>query len=46
MLGFIERAGAWYTLEGERFQGREKLVLGVKENLDLQDMLIDKVLNA
>jgi len=46
MLGFIERAGAWYTLEGERFQGREKLVLGVKENLDLQDMLINKVMNA
>jgi recombination protein RecA len=46
MLGFIERAGAWYSLEGERFQGREKLVLGVKENLDLQNMLINKVMNA
>jgi len=46
MLGFIERAGAWYTAEGERFQGREKLVLGVKENLDLQEMLINKVTNA
>ncbi len=45
MLGFIERAGAWYTAEGERFQGREKLVLGVKENLDLQDLLIKKVTN-
>jgi len=46
MLGFVERAGAWYTVEGERFQGREKLVLGVKENLDLQDILINKVTNA
>jgi recombination protein RecA len=46
MLGYIERAGAWYTLEGERFQGRDKLVLGVKENLDLQDILINKVMNA
>jgi recombination protein RecA len=46
MLGYIERAGAWYTLEGERFQGRDKLVLGVKENLDLQDMLINRVMNA
>jgi recombination protein RecA len=45
-LGIIERAGAWYTCEGERFQGRDKLVLGVKENLDLQEMLIDKVANA
>ena len=46
MLGMIERAGAWYTFEGERFQGREKLILGVKENLDLQELLIQKVSNA
>jgi len=45
MLGFVERAGAWYTVEGERFQGREKLVLGVKENLDLQELLVKKVTN-
>lgn len=43
ILGFIERAGAWYTCEGERYQGREKLVLGVKENLDMQESLIKKV---
>jgi recombination protein RecA len=42
-LGFIERGGAWYTVEGERFQGRDKLVLGVKEDLDLQELLIKKV---
>jgi len=42
-IGVIERGGAWYTVEGERFQGRDKLVLGVKENLDLQDLLIKKV---
>lgn len=46
MLGLIERAGAWYTCEGERFQGRDKLVLGVKENLDLQELLIKKVSNV
>jgi recombination protein RecA len=46
ILGFIERAGAWYTCEGERFQGRDKLVLGVKENLDIQESLINKVNNA
>jgi len=45
MLGFIERGGAWYTCEGERFQGREKLVLGVKENLDIQESLMQKVIN-
>lgn len=43
ILGFIERAGAWYTANGERFQGREKLVLGVKEDLDLQDWLREKI---
>jgi recombination protein RecA len=46
MLGFIERAGAWYTVEGERYQGRDKLVLGVKEDLNLQEALIEKVVNA
>ena len=46
MLGLIERSGAWYTVEGERYQGREKLVLGVKENLDLQDLLIEKIKNV
>lgn len=46
MLGFVERAGAWYTVEGERYQGRDKLVLGVKENLDIQEALINKVSNA
>ena len=45
ILGFIERGGAWYTVEGERFQGREKLVAGIKENLDLQELLIKKVSN-
>lgn len=44
-IGVIERGGAWYTVEGERFQGRDKLVLGVKENLDLQELLIAKVSN-
>jgi recombination protein RecA len=43
MLGFVERSGAWYTVEGERYQGRDKLVLGVKENLDLQETLMKKV---
>ena len=45
MLGFIERGGAWYTVEGERYQGRDKLILGVKENLDIQEALIKKVNN-
>jgi recombination protein RecA len=43
MLGFVERSGAWYTVEGERFQGRDKLVAGVKEDLDMQETLFKKV---
>lgn len=46
ILGFIERGGAWYTCEGERFQGRDKLVAGVKENLDIQQALMEKISNA
>jgi len=46
ILGYIERGGAWYTCEGERFQGREKLVAGVKENLDIQEALMKKIANA
>jgi len=44
-MGLIERAGSWYTVEGERYQGREKLVLGVKEDLGLQETLTKKVNN-
>jgi len=39
LRGFVERAGAWYTVNEERFQGREKLIAGVREDLDLQDFL-------
>lgn len=43
MMGLVERAGAWYTVEGERFQGRDKLVAGIKEQLDIQELLVKKV---
>jgi recombination protein RecA len=46
MMGLVERAGAWYTVEGERFQGRDKLVAGVKEQLDIQELLTKKVTNG
>lgn len=46
LLGIIERGGAWYTVEGERFQGRDRMIAGVKENLDLQDALKEKVSDA
>lgn len=41
--GLIERSGSWYTVEGERFQGRDKLILGVKEDINLKELLIKKV---
>ena len=46
MLGMIERSGAWYTLEKERYQGREKLIAGVKENETIKNMLMEKIMNV
>ena len=45
-LGIIEKGGAWYTVEGERYQGRDNLIAGVRENLDVQESLIAKVQDA
>lgn len=46
MMGMIERSGAWYTLEEERYQGRDKLVAAVKENDKLKNILVEKIMNA
>lgn len=47
MLGILERSGAWYKLEdGSKIQGRDSMVARVREDLDLQDSLIEKVLHA
>lgn len=46
-LGFLERSGAWYKLEdGEKIQGRDNMVARVREDLDLQDALVAKVLSV
>ena len=46
-LGIINRTGAWYQLEdGTKVQGRDAFVNKVREELDLQDMLRDKVNNV
>lgn len=42
-LGLIEKGGAWYKIGDAKYQGRDNLVAAVKEDLDLQDMLIKKV---
>lgn len=39
MMGKIERGGAWYTILGERFQGRAKAVYYLRENPEVVDTL-------
>ena len=45
MCGIVEKGGAWYTVNGERFQGRAKAVEYLKENPKVVDKLI-KDINA
>jgi len=46
-LGIVNRTGAWYQLEdGTKVQGRDAFVNKVRAELDLQDMLRDKVNNV
>ena len=32
MCGIVEKGGAWYTVNGERFQGRAKAVQYLRDN--------------
>jgi recombination protein RecA len=41
--GLIERAGAFYSYDGQRWQGKEKVLDGIREDLDLQAKLHDEV---
>ena len=43
MYGLIEKGGAWYTIEGERFQGRAKAVQYLRENPDIVKVLMEKI---
>ena len=44
MMGIVERTGAWYILpDGSKVQGRDAFVNRVREDLDLQDDIKDKV---
>ena len=46
-LGIVNRTGAWYQLDdGTKIQGRDTFVARVREDLDLQDMLKNKVSNV
>jgi recombination protein RecA len=43
MCGIIEKGGAWYTVNGERFQGRAKTVAYLRENPSVVDNLIGEI---
>jgi recombination protein RecA len=43
MTGAIEKGGAWYTVNGERFQGRAKAVAYLRENPDVVDNLVGEI---
>jgi recombination protein RecA len=45
--GLINRTGAWYQLEdGTKVQGRDGFIARVREDLDLQQSLKDKLING
>ena len=43
MYGLIEKGGAWYTINGERFQGRAKAVAYLRENAEVAGSLIEEI---
>ena len=43
MYGLIEKGGAWYTINGERFQGRAKAVAYLRENPEVAGSLIEEI---
>lgn len=47
MLGFVNRTGAWYQLDdGTKLQGRDAFVSRVKEDIELQKSLREKISNV
>jgi hypothetical protein len=44
MMGIVERTGAWYILpDGSKVQGRDGFVNRVREDLELQEDIRNKV---
>jgi len=43
MVGAVEKGGAWYTVNGERLQGRAKAVAYLRENPKVVDKLIEDI---
>lgn len=42
-FGIIQKGGAWFTVEDERFQGRANVIKALKERKDLFDKIASKV---
>ena len=43
-LGFVEKAGAWYSVDGERIgQGKDNAREYLKENSDMSQVLEEKI---
>ena len=43
MCGIVEKGGAWYTVNGERLQGRAKAVLYLKDHQDVVEGLVSEI---
>jgi recombination protein RecA len=43
MYGLVEKGGAWYTINKERFQGRAKAVAYLRENPEVAGALIEAI---
>jgi recombination protein RecA len=43
MCGIVEKGGAWYTVNGERFQGRAKAVAYLRDNPKVVGTLIGEI---
>jgi recombination protein RecA len=41
--GLIDQAGAYYTINGEKFQGKAKAAMALREDLKLQNYIMDEI---
>ena len=43
MCGVVEKGGAWYTVAGERLQGRAKAVQYLRDNPEVVETLVGEI---
>ncbi len=43
MCGIVEKGGAWYTVNGERLQGRAKAIAYLKDNPDVVLKMVEEI---